>query len=383
MPVKVKEKPIFIVGQERSGTTMLMAMLGGHPRIAVPEVAWWYPRFRGYLHTYGDLSKRENLRVLADEMIFALRNPLWDMPANPRTIVDEILSELKEPSFAGIYCAMLERYARWVGKPRWGEKTPNNIFFVKEIKEDIPDAQFICLTRDGRDMSADALQSDFGPTNIFCAAECWKLGQETAQHWRKNLSSNDWLDVKYEALAREPEKTLRAVCDFLGEKYDAAMLGFYKSDIAQARGELRDHRPLAQPVSTRYIGIYKELLSLRDQRIYATVAGKVHREEGYDLDVEPIEISEDEAKRYRQLDGCYRAAGLMMPGGRLVLESYNDWLIDQREARRKKGIWKESDIPPDGVARNPHEDHIVGMRAPREWKERLSIKRQYTGAGTV
>ncbi len=56
MAITLTERPIFIVGQERSGTTLLMVMLGCHPRIAVPEAAWWYPRFRGYLHTYGKLA---------------------------------------------------------------------------------------------------------------------------------------------------------------------------------------------------------------------------------------------------------------------------------------------------------------------------------------
>lgn len=349
----------------------------------MPEVAWWYPRFRGYLYSFGDLSVDANLRTLADEMIFGLRNPFWGMPINPRTIVDEVMSDLKERSFAGIYCAMLERYAASVGKPRWGEKTPNNIYFTKEILEDFPGAQFICVTRDGRDMSADALSSDFGPTNIFCAAENWKHGQEAAQHFRGSLSSDVWLDVGYEELARQPESTLQKVCGFLGEAYEPAILDFHRGPIAQARGKLRDHRPLAEPVSDRYIRIYKNFLSLFEQRVYAGVAGEVHLAEGYELDVEPLDLSVEEARRFRRLDGCYRAAALAAPGGRVILESYNDWLVDQREERRKRGLWSEKDLPAEGLHNNPHEDHIVGIRAPREWKERLSIKRQYTGVGAV
>ena len=107
MPITLKERPIFMLGAERSGTTLVMAMLACHPRIAVPEVVWYYPRFRPYLFTYGDLSREENLRTLADEMVFGLKTPFWGMPVNVRTIVDEILSGLEERSFAGIYCAML------------------------------------------------------------------------------------------------------------------------------------------------------------------------------------------------------------------------------------------------------------------------------------
>lgn len=53
-------------------------------------------------------------------MVFGLKTHFWGMDVNPRTIVDDIISEVKEQSFAGLYCAMHERYARENGnKPRW------------------------------------------------------------------------------------------------------------------------------------------------------------------------------------------------------------------------------------------------------------------------
>jgi len=124
MSIKSNERPIFVLGAERSGTTLLMAMLGHHKRISVPEVVWYYPRFRPYLHTYGDLSVAANFRVLAEEMVFGLKTPFWGMPVNPATIVDEIIERAPENSFAGIFSAMVEKYAELENKPRWGEKTP-------------------------------------------------------------------------------------------------------------------------------------------------------------------------------------------------------------------------------------------------------------------
>ena len=82
------DAPFFIIGSERSGTTLLMALLGHHPRIAVPEVTWYYPRFSAYLHTYGDLNAAENFRTLVSEMAFGLKTPFFGLPWNPRTIVD-------------------------------------------------------------------------------------------------------------------------------------------------------------------------------------------------------------------------------------------------------------------------------------------------------
>ena len=380
MGIMLKEKPIFIIGAERSGTTLVMAMLGCHPRIAIPEVAWYYPRFRSYLYSYGDLSNVENFRTLVDEMVFGLKTPFWGMRVNPKVIVDEIVSEAKEQSFAGVYCAMLERYAREFGnKPRWGEKTPHNLFFIKQIKEDFSNAQFIFITRDGRDASADYLQSAFGPTNIFCAAESWKLCQSAVKPWREKLTSSEWIDVKYETLVREPEKTLGRICDFLGEKYYPCMLEFHRADVARRRGVTRDHKPLGLPVSDKYVGIYKELLSLREQRIFAAIAGIELEEAGYSLDVEPIEVSKEEAVLYRELDGRIRAATLDAPGGHIVYESYNDWLIDQREERKRKCIWNDPDVSKEFPITHPCEELIMGQRAWRRWKEYFCVKRRYEG----
>lgn len=385
MTIVLKEKPIFVIGAERSGTTLVMAMIGNHPRIAVPEVAWYFPRFRPYLFTYGDLGVDEYFRTLAEEMVFGLKTPFFGMKVSPRTIVEEILSELKERSFAGIYCAMIEKYAREAGnKPRWGEKTPYNLFFIKEIKEDFPNAQFIFVTRDGRDASVDYLQSMFGPTNIFCAAEVWKMCQNSPKPWRAKLHPSEWMDIKYETLVKNPEKTLKEICDFLGEKYDPAMLEFHKTDMAKARGATRDHKPLGHAVSDRYVGIHRELLSLREQRMFISVAGKELEEAGYDADVESIEITEEEIVLYHELDGRFRAATLDAPEGHIVYESYNDWLMDQREERKKKGIWKDSDVPKDQFPiGHPQEELIMGQRAWKKWKEYFCIKRRYTGRAAL
>jgi len=384
MSITLAEKPVFMIGAERSGTTLVMAMLGCHPRIAVPEVVWYYSRFYPYLHTYGDLSNPDNFRTLAREMVFGLKTPFWGMRVNPKTIVDEILEMVREQSFAGIYCAMHEYYARQAGgKPRFGEKTPYNLFFIGPMAADFPGAKFIFITRDGRDACADYLESSFGPTNIFCAAEVWKKCQNAAEPWREKLSPNQWFDIKYEELVRDPEGILRRTCDFLGENYEPGMLDFHKTDLAQSRGATHDHKPLGHATSDRYIGIHKDLLSLRDQRIFAAVAGRELVQAGYELDVEPHLPSAEEQHRYRDWDGRIRAATLDGPDGHIVYESYNDWLIDQREERKRRGVWKDADAPLVFPAGDPDEELIMGQRAWTKWKRHFNVKRQYDGKAVL
>src|SRR5262245_7841613 len=380
MAIRLKERPIIMIGAERSGTTLVMAMLGCHPRIAVPEVVWYYPRFRPYLHTFGDLSNDRNLRTLAEEMVFGLKTAFWGMKVNVRTIVDEILADLKERSFAGLYCAMHERFARSVNKPRWGEKTPHNLFFVKEMLEDLPNAQFIFITRDGRDASADYLDSAFGPTNIFCAAESWALCQNAVKPWRRKLGADQWMDLRYEDLVRDPEAVLKTTCRFLGEEYSPAMLEFHRTELARNRGATKDHKPLGHETSDRYIGIYKLQLSIRDQEIFAAVADRELEEAGYRSDVPPAQLSEEQLSRWRELDGRIRAATMDAPEGHIVYESYNDWLVDQRDERKRRGIWRDADVPKDQFPLgHRHEEMIMGQRAWRYWKEYLCVKRRYAG----
>jgi hypothetical protein len=383
MPIHLTEAPIFVIGPERSGTTLLMTMLGCHPRIAVPEVAWFYPRFHPYLHTYGDLEKLDNLRVLAAEMIFGLKTPFWGLPVNPRTVVDEVLSHLQENSFAGLYCAALEWYASHANKPRWGEKTPYNLFFIDAILNDFPNAKFIHLIRDGRDASAEYLESSFGPTNVYCAATIWKLCVDAVKPWREKLQGTQWLDVRYESFVRDPESGLREVCHFIDEAYDPEMLRFHETEIAQRRANTKDHKPLGHAVSDRYIGIYKELLSLRDQRIFVGVAGAELSSLGYEVTVDPLYLTQAQKDLYEELDGRIRAATLDAPEGHIVYESYNDWLVDQRLERQRKGIGTTANLPELFSQGEFYEELITGKRAWSNWKQYFGIKRQYTSSKVV
>lgn len=381
MSASSKEVPFFIIGSERSGTTLLMVMLGQHPRLAVPEVSWYYPRFRKYLHTYGDLSKPANFRVLAEEMIFGLKTPFFGLSPNPRTIVDEILSRAQSQTFGGLFDAILSWYAASKNKPRWGEKTPHNLFFAREILQDFPKAQFVHLTRDGRDVAAEQIDSAFGPTNVYAAAKIWKRTIRVAEELRAVVPSPQWLDISYESLVSRPEDSLRKVSEFLDEEYSPALLDFHKGEIAQRRAQTKDHRPLGDPVNPSHIGKYKRLLSLRDQQIFADVAGGELRESGYDVEVAPLRLSGKDAALLEEWDLRVRASTLDAPGGHVVYESYNDWLADRREERRKAGIWSGPALPTGLEAWD--DEFISGQRAPSYWKQRFAIKRTYAASELV
>ena len=239
-----------MIGAERSGTTLVMAMLGCHSRIAVPEVVWYYSRFHPYLHTYGDLSVDANYRTLAQEMVFGLKTPFWGMKVNPRTIVDEVMELAPERSFAGLYCGMFERFAQYSGrKPRWGEKTPYNLFFVEPMLADFPNAQFIFITRDGRDSCADYLESSFGPNQHLLRGRDLGPGPERGETLAREARPGRTVAGRSlrGAGPPAPRRSCAPSATSWTRTSSRACWTSTRTELAQARGATHDHKPLGHP----------------------------------------------------------------------------------------------------------------------------------------
>jgi hypothetical protein len=386
MAVTLNERPVFIIGSERSGTTLILAILACHPRIAVPEVTWYYPRFRPYLHTYGDLANETNFKTLVHEMANGLRVPYWRMSdINPASFDDEITKRAAEieQSFAGVFAAMFDRYAGYVNKPRWGEKTPGNVFYIEQILQDFPNAQFVYIYRDCRDASAEFIDSQFGPTDAHSAAVMWRDGQEAVKPFRETLGADQWFNIRYEDFVRNPVNELKAMCAFLDEEYDDALMEFHTTPVAQRRGKTKDNWALAHPITERHVGIYKNQLSLDQQKIMSWVAGDMMRELGYDDLLEPMPLSDEQIELGKEMDGRLRAATLDAPHGWITFESYGDWLIEQREARRQAGLWSKTPDPAPFPVGHEYEEYYSGMRAMRKWKQHLAVQRDYSQSRSV
>jgi hypothetical protein len=320
-------------------------------------------------------------------MIFGLKTPFFGLDLNPQSIVQQLCGATRQNTFGEAYRAILELFASAVKKPRWGEKTPHNLYYVREILEDFPDAKFLNLVRDGRDVAVEQLRSAFGPRNVYAAALIWRRSQVLAEHWAATLPRAQWLDVSYEELAREPERVLPRVTEFLGEEYEPHVLEFHRGEVARRRARTRDHKALGGPVSTEYVGLYRRHLSEQEQGVFEHVAGDALRRAGYEPSVPPLAVSAKEAALYLELDARIRAATLDAPEGHIVYESYNDWLQDQREERRRRGLWAALPSPRPYATEVPlfdwDEEFIAGQRAPRKWKDYFAVKRRYHGTDLV
>jgi len=258
--------PIFIGGIQRSGTTLMRVMLDAHPRICcgpelmvLPVVAEHYKFLAG-----------KNREVME-----SYGNTPADVQRSCRVFVEDLVANFR----------------RAQGKPRWAEKTPQNVRYMITLGEIFPDARFIAMLRDGRDVACSLLTMDWTDSATGRKLDYVQSVAAAARHWRdtvlraRNLAMHPSLagrvlEVRYEDLVTETEATMRTVLAFLGEEWDEAVLAHHTKE--------RDGEPVepstaqvSQPVSRSSLGRWQHEMSEQDKAAFKHEAGALLTELGY------------------------------------------------------------------------------------------------------
>ena len=280
-------RPIFIFGCPRSGTTLLSLMLHSHSRIAIPpETRFLMPVYRRRAE-FGDLTVRENRRALA---LFILRTPGMNfrhlgLPRPPlrRQIVQGA------PTVGSALGTVYRSYAARFGKERWGDKRPTYFRNVDAIRTLFPDAQFIHLIRDGRDCVASMKQMSWWRQDSIDAMVIWTHSVDCGRRAARRLPADTFYAVHYEHLVTDPRGQLMALCDFLGEDFEESMLESHRVAAPELPERQRTewHANTAKPVNADAIGGYADGLEQWELRLFEYVAGGRLRRLGYDAPERP------------------------------------------------------------------------------------------------
>lgn len=188
--------PIFVVGCQRSGTTVLRLMLDSHRDIACgPET-----RFLSWMEP-----------ITGDS---------WERLARFGAPREAWLERTRE------YFASVQRdYAASKGKRRWADKSPLYAMILPFVWELWPDAQVVHVIRDPRDVAASH-RTAFGYRSALRAPVKWKQYVRTARAAGREAGPGRYHELRYEALVADREQTMHALLDFLGEEWDPAVLDF-------------------------------------------------------------------------------------------------------------------------------------------------------------
>ncbi|MCZ7545720.1 MAG: sulfotransferase [Anaerolineae bacterium] len=152
--------PIFVVGYMHSGTTMLVNILGEHPDVwRVKGETRFFSHAPLYRLRYPNLENDDTLRDLIHTLASGIKWSGADMVRDETGIkrdqLDAIFDSVKlTREYATVFRAVFDHMSRSAGCARWTEKTPTHIFHISEILEAIPDAYFVEIVRDPRDVLA-------------------------------------------------------------------------------------------------------------------------------------------------------------------------------------------------------------------------------------
>lgn len=216
--------PFFMFGFERSGTTLLSMMVGAHPLIAVPfsVTGMWY-RYNGCLSEYNDISNRLELERLVDDLLSEPRIGLWDINLSRK----EILQGLTPGNFASVVTRFHQAYAAGKSKPFWGNIDIATIYHMDSAHKWFPDARFIHIIRDGRDVALSHETYPYGVSNTLECAFKWDRTVACNLKMGAMLNPHQYMVLRYEDLIRDCENTLKRLCKFLKVAYSPAMMDYY------------------------------------------------------------------------------------------------------------------------------------------------------------
>lgn len=249
--------PIFIVGCQRSGTTLLRLLLDSHPNISCgPET-----RF------LKDLAK-----------ITGEAWPRFQLYGFPKSYWNSKVSDF--------FSSFQQEYAERRGKRRWADKTPLYALSLDYIQDLFPDAQIVHVIRDGRDVVASH-KHRWGYYSAVKATIKWSHYIRCAQAAGSGLPATRYCEVRYENLVSDLEGTMRRLLGFLGEPWDDAVLEPHKHphDVLPAYEDFSANRraksPDAPVVYRSQVGAHRNELDILLRTLFWIRSGRMLRQLGY------------------------------------------------------------------------------------------------------
>ena len=217
-------RPFFIVGAARSGTTLLRVMLDRHPDLAIPPESHFIPRLWKRRARYGSGDRIERPGEFLRDLGADARFRSWDLAIE--AVRDELArrGDGAAPTFADAIDAAFTAYARAQGKTSWGDKTPRYVDDLPLLGTLFPDARFVHVIRDGRDVALSVLDMERLHAHAATAARVWARQIREGRAAGRALGPDRYLELRYEDLLDETEKRLREVCAFLGLSFSRGML---------------------------------------------------------------------------------------------------------------------------------------------------------------
>jgi Sulfotransferase family len=169
---------------------------------------------------------------------------------------------------------------------------------MRRVASALPEAHFVHLVRDGRDVALSQVEVDFGPDRIADAAHDWVDGIGKARRQARRL--RHYIELRYEDLVADAEPVLWSVCEFVRLRWDPAMLAYHAGAEERMAEVTRDfergegpavpaavrasrHTRVAEPPRRERAGRWRTDMSPSDRATFEGIAREQLAALGYEV----------------------------------------------------------------------------------------------------
>ncbi len=248
----------LVLGQPRSGTTLVAQCLNAHPDLVIPDetdvvvpLAFLVDRIED-----PDLG-----RDLAATLVTNSRRFAASIGEHLDTEAAAAVIRSAPWTLRGVLSALYAAVAEAGGGRLGGDKSPNDLKFTRILltaelfAEDLP---VIHVVRDVRDVMASFLDLGWAEGVPEGLARFW-VANNLMVHTNVPRRGSPYLLVRYEDVVADPEGQFRAMCDLLGVGFDPGMLSDERryAQFAEHRS-IGQHARTYEPISAARIGTHRE-----------------------------------------------------------------------------------------------------------------------------
>jgi hypothetical protein len=237
------DKIIFIVGNSRSGTTMMLRILNNHQQLMVLNELHFFEQLWSPDDKGKTISKEKALEIAAKLVMIQRKGYNTGFIDFTQFYIEaeEVIATLLNNEFTAeaVFTAMARREIALNNKQIVCEKTPQNVFYIKEIFELFPNAKVVNMVRDPRAIllsqknkwnrknlggwyitrrESIRLQINYHPITL---SKLWNAAINAAGLFK---TDQRLISVRFEDLLENPEQTIRTICKHIEVDFDAKMM---------------------------------------------------------------------------------------------------------------------------------------------------------------
>lgn len=288
--------PIFVIGNPRSGTTLLRLILDSHSQIVIPPecgfAVWWHKDYKTW--TAADAIAHHRRAAFINDLKSSTKIEGWGLDFEQ---LDQKIQQEIPVDYATLVDLIYRNYAQQKNDPAtiWGDKNNFHINHIDILHALFPKARYVFIVRDGRDVACSykelnrrQIQSKYAPNlpdDIEAIATEWSQNNKEALNALNSIGQGTYTTVRYEDMVSHPGETIQQLVDFLSLPFEGAMLKFFlKRNNHEPEEYLQWKEKTRQAITNSQVGRYKKELELKEIAAFESIAASFLEKFDYQTD---------------------------------------------------------------------------------------------------